>query len=109
VSNGFGDFVLTCYFPIIQYPKKLIIGISKYPNMFLDIFDFNPWWETGGIDREFSGLKRRHLFNVLFRALDERFIDVVIGLRRVGLGGSSSTIILNMSGVAWFWDMWGCM
>ena len=52
--------------------------------MFVDIFDFNPWWETGGIDREFSSLKRRHLFNVLFRALDERFIDVVIGLRRVG-------------------------
>ena len=50
----------------------------------MDIVDFNPWWETGGVDRFFSGLKRRYLFNVLKRYLDKRHIDVVIGLRRVG-------------------------
>ena len=52
--------------------------------MYMDIVDFNPWWETGGVDRFFSGLKRRYLFNVLKRYLDKRHIDVVIGLRRVG-------------------------
>ncbi len=48
------------------------------------IFEFNPWWESGGINREFERLQRRMLFSVLKSSLQRRPIDVIVGLRRVG-------------------------
>jgi len=52
--------------------------------MSFDLVYFNPWWETGGIDREVSRFRRRYLFSLLVDSLDKRYIDVIIGLRRVG-------------------------
>ncbi len=50
----------------------------------MDIVNFNPWWETGGIDKEISSFKRRYLFEKLRENLNKRYIDVIVGLRRVG-------------------------
>ncbi len=50
----------------------------------MDIMEFNPWWETGDIEREIKLMKRRFLFETLARCLLRRQIDVIIGLRRVG-------------------------
>ena len=50
----------------------------------MDIFEFNPWWETGEVEKEIKVMKRRFLFETLKRNLGKRQIDVVIGLRRVG-------------------------
>lgn len=52
--------------------------------MNMEIIDFNPWWETGAIDKETSSMKRRDLFSKLKESLEERFIEIIIGLRRVG-------------------------
>ncbi|RLJ02247.1 MAG: hypothetical protein DRP11_03225 [Candidatus Aenigmatarchaeota archaeon] len=50
----------------------------------MEITEFNPWWETGAIDKEISSLKRRELFKELKKNLQKRQMDVIIGLRRVG-------------------------
>jgi len=50
----------------------------------MEITEFNPWWETGIIDKEISSLKRRVLFKELKKNLQKRQMDVIIGLRRVG-------------------------
>ncbi|HDN83773.1 MAG TPA: ATP-binding protein [Candidatus Altiarchaeales archaeon] len=51
----------------------------------LDILmEFNPWWETGRIQDEFSKLKRREIFFLLKETLEKRMIEVIVGLRRVG-------------------------
>ncbi|NOZ58378.1 MAG: ATP-binding protein [Euryarchaeota archaeon] len=50
----------------------------------MDIFDFNPWWETGGVGKEFARDVKRDLFFNLRRSLGGRTIDAIIGLRRVG-------------------------
>jgi hypothetical protein len=52
--------------------------------MNMEITDFNSWWETGAIDKERSSMKRRDLFSKLKESLEERFIEIIIGLRRVG-------------------------
>ncbi len=41
----------------------------------MEIIDFNPWWETGAIDRETASMKRRDLFLKLKESLEERFIS----------------------------------
>lgn len=50
----------------------------------MDIIDFNPWWETGEVPRDFLPERRRFLFNVLKSSLEKRYIDVIVGLRRTG-------------------------
>lgn len=50
----------------------------------MDAIDFNPWWETGAIDSETSSLKRRDIYPKLKETLEERFVETIIGLRRVG-------------------------
>jgi len=50
----------------------------------MEIIDFNPWWETGAIDRDTASMKRRDLFPTLKESLEARFIEIIIGLRRVG-------------------------
>ena len=50
----------------------------------MDIIEFNPWWETGSIDREIKSFKRRFLFTALKNYLHKKQIDIIIGLRRVG-------------------------
>ena len=50
----------------------------------MEIIDFNPWWETGAIDRDTASMKRRDLFTTLKESLEARFIEIIIGLRRVG-------------------------
>ncbi len=50
----------------------------------MDITEFNPWWETGSIDREVKSFKRRFLFTALKDSLYKKQIDIIIGLRRVG-------------------------
>lgn len=67
---------------VSRYPKSLNIRTSQYPNM--NIVDFNPWWETGSIDRDVSKLKKRYLFDTLKKHSKRRQIDAIIGLRRVG-------------------------
>jgi hypothetical protein len=42
----------------------------------MEITDFNPWWETGAIDRETSSMKKRDLFPKLKESLEERFIEI---------------------------------
>jgi hypothetical protein len=43
----------------------------------VEIVDFNPWWETGAIDRDTAPMKRRDLFPTLkeSRGGDERSIE----------------------------------
>ena len=50
----------------------------------MDIIEFNPWWETGSIDKEIKSFKRRFLFTALKNCLHKKQIDIIIGLRRVG-------------------------
>lgn len=50
----------------------------------MNIFEFNPWWETGGVEEEFKKKVKRDLFTTLKENLDQRTIDAVVGLRRVG-------------------------
>ncbi len=50
----------------------------------MDAIDFNPWWETGAIDSETSSMKRRDMFPKLKASLEDRFVEIIIGLRRVG-------------------------
>jgi len=50
----------------------------------MDIFDFNPWWETGSVEREFKKKVKRDLFNSLKQNIEKKTIDTIIGLRRVG-------------------------
>ncbi|MCW3141606.1 MAG: ATP-binding protein [Methanophagales archaeon] len=50
----------------------------------MEIVDFNPWWETGTIDWDTASMKRRDLFPTLKESLEARFIEIIIGLRRVG-------------------------
>ncbi len=40
----------------------------------MGIIDFNPWWETGAIDRDTAPMKRRDLFPTLKESLEARFI-----------------------------------
>jgi len=47
----------------------------------MDAIDFNPWWETGAIDSETSSLKRRDMFPKLRGSIEERFVEIIIGLR----------------------------
>ena len=49
----------------------------------MDIFDFNPWWETGSVEREFKKKVKRDLFNSLKQNIEKKTIDTIIGLRRV--------------------------
>lgn len=58
----------------------------------MDIFDFNPWWETGEIERDVKTFKKRDLFNILANSLEKRYIDIITGLRRVG----KTTIIYQL-------------
>ena len=37
----------------------------------MDIFDFNPWWETGEIERDIKTFKKRDLFNILANSLEK--------------------------------------
>jgi len=46
--------------------------------------DFNPWRETGAIDKDTASMKKRDLFTTLKESLEARFIEIIIGLRRVG-------------------------
>jgi predicted AAA+ superfamily ATPase len=48
------------------------------------MYEMNPWWETGEIPREFLPPEKRTLFRELERSLDQRFIDIIVGLRRTG-------------------------
>jgi hypothetical protein len=50
----------------------------------MDIFEFNPWWETGGVEKEFKKDVKRDLFTALKGNLGRRTIDAVVGLRRTG-------------------------
>ncbi|WP_456475178.1 ATP-binding protein [Candidatus Pyrohabitans sp.] len=50
----------------------------------MDIFEFNPWWETGAVEKEFKKEVKRDLFATLRENLDKRTIDAIAGLRRVG-------------------------
>jgi len=50
----------------------------------MDAIDFNPWWETGAIDSETLSMKSRDLYPKLKETLEERFVEIIIGLRRVG-------------------------
>ncbi len=50
----------------------------------MDIFEFNPWWETGSVEKEFSREVKRDLFTALKGNLGRKTIDAVVGLRRVG-------------------------
>ena len=50
----------------------------------MDLTEFNPWWETGDIDKEIQNFKRRYLFKKLKENLQRRHIDIIVGLRRVG-------------------------
>ncbi len=50
----------------------------------MEIIDFNLWWETGAIDRVTASMKRRDMFSGLKESLESRFIEIIIGLRRVG-------------------------
>ncbi|RCV63813.1 hypothetical protein C5S53_12155 [Methanophagales archaeon] len=43
--------------------------------------DFNPWWETGAIDSNTPSMKRRVMFPKLKETLEERFVEIIIGLR----------------------------
>jgi len=61
--------------------KDYILG---YYSVVMDAIDFNPWWETGAIDSETSSLKRRDMFPKLEGSIEERFVEIIIGLRRVG-------------------------
>lgn len=64
-------------FQILGHYSVTLIGLSS-------IFEFNPWWESGGIQGEFERFHRRMLFRVLTPNLQKRPIDVIVGLRRVG-------------------------
>ena len=50
----------------------------------MEIAEFNPWWETGSIEKEIKSLRRRFLFETLKEYLSRKQVDVIIGLRRVG-------------------------
>jgi len=50
----------------------------------MDIYEFNPWWETGSISREIASFRRRTIFKDIKDSLGKRRIDVIVGLRRVG-------------------------
>jgi predicted AAA+ superfamily ATPase len=59
-------------------------NILGYYCTIMEIIDFNLWWETGAIDRVTASMKRRDMFPGLKESLGERFIEIIIGLRRVG-------------------------
>ncbi|NQE06109.1 hypothetical protein C5S32_09590 [ANME-1 cluster archaeon GoMg1] len=40
----------------------------------MEIIEFNPWWETGAIERDTASMKRRDLFPTLKESLEARFI-----------------------------------
>ena len=61
--------------------KDYILG---YYSVSMDAIDFNPWWETGAIDSETLSMKSRDLYPKLKETLEERFVEIIIGLRRVG-------------------------
>ena len=48
------------------------------------MFEFNPWWETGEVPKDFLPKKERLLFHQLKSSLKKRYIDVITGLRRTG-------------------------
>ena len=51
--------------------KRKILG---HHYIIMEIVDFNPWWETGAIDRDTASMKRRDLFPTLKESLEARFI-----------------------------------
>ena len=50
----------------------------------MEIQDFNPWWKTGVVSKEFEGMRRRENFEEIKRFIDARQIIVITGLRRTG-------------------------
>lgn len=48
------------------------------------MFEMNPWWESGGVPSTFLPPSKRTLFSELERSLDQRYIDILVGLRRTG-------------------------
>jgi predicted AAA+ superfamily ATPase len=48
------------------------------------MFEMNPWWETGEIPHGLLPSQKRSLFQVLEGSLGQRFIDIIVGLRRTG-------------------------
>lgn len=50
----------------------------------MEIENFNPWWETGSVEKEILGYRKRGLFSQLKENLGKRQVDVIVGLRRVG-------------------------
>ena len=50
----------------------------------MNAIDFNLWWETGAIDSDTLSMKSRDIYPKLKETLEERFVETIIGLRRVG-------------------------
>ncbi|OEU57748.1 MAG: hypothetical protein BA871_12330 [Desulfuromonadales bacterium C00003096] len=49
----------------------------------MDAVDFNPWWEPGARDSETLSMESRDLYPKLKETLEEHFVEIIIGLRRV--------------------------
>ncbi|MCD6101260.1 MAG: ATP-binding protein [Candidatus Marinimicrobia bacterium] len=50
----------------------------------MNIYDFNPWWETGTVPESLAKPKKREIYDTLRSSIEKRRIDVITGLRRVG-------------------------
>jgi len=48
------------------------------------MYEMNPWWESGQIPKDFLPAQKRELFHELEHALERRFIELIVGLRRTG-------------------------
>jgi len=50
----------------------------------MEITDFNPWWKTGEIARDYESMRRRTNFSEIIKYLKVRQVIVITGLRRTG-------------------------
>jgi len=57
-----------------------------------NVYDLNPWWETGEVPRDLLPSQPRTLFQELRDSLDRRQAEVIVGLRRTG----KTTLMLQL-------------
>ncbi len=48
------------------------------------MFEFNPWWETEEVPKEFLPRRGRFILSSLKEGMKKKYIDLIIGLRRTG-------------------------
>src|SRR3989344_1384022 len=59
----------------------------------MEITDFNPWWKTGEIARDYESMRRRTNFNEIIKYLKVRQIIGITALRRTGKTGLMHQLI----------------